>query len=946
MLKNINNYQWKKILRNIYILLSVTTAGLLYYILVSNLKLTFYTNAYGNVCQNSYLEYFTGNETQVEEGQISYNEKYYCFTLPSIFTSTYTADVKLFFNIFEYASIPDLPTVMLDKIVVSIGSLPIFTLNDQQLLTFLDATHGLEDISHGSKEYKIIDYSAVLVIKQELFSVVVLNIRKICKLLLILFVFTSLNVCVQYKYTIKNLYLPLLCIILFDLTSRVLVFTAQNFVFFFVLSIIMGIIFCVILPTQNKTFKSSFQYILFFYSFLFGMKMFQNNNNGYLIVGILFMIIGSVGIIGKIKKENNIFITFVHAEQFGKKNWGLLLSLAIGYSIILIYALTTNPCYGHDEKYVIETAQGFINTGKLVQWDFVNQQASAEYSRSGLYTMIVAFAFKLFGVSIFTARCVSVFWGVVFIVLLYLLLWKLFFDSRLCVIVCILIGLNTNVMTIFRTARMYCMIFPCALLLIYFSYMALNTSNNFKAKNKATQFFSNYFDFHFGYAFLFLITLLVSITLVQQSIVLVIGIYFYIVYLAFTTKEKKYRLLSIIGLMCLLTFMLLTVLYASGVELKLPYIVLQLLHQTSMYFSWQSTPRITYIYGDLSAFGSISMGIGILILCSVMILFLKCNRNKQADFIKYIWFIELLTYGYFVFFSDKTAEYRYMCFVQPLIYIIVTYLLLNVSTFYPYKLHRNLLLIYLIAINLNTFEANVNQVLAGKSYSDAIRPSNFIEGYNIMYKDAEDKTSVTLFPSWYQSFYLQQFREVQLIDEYMYDERSYQNITQNGGYNLDLLLRRIQESTNGYISFETGKLYLWPYTYYASQTLFERIAGTGKDIYNLEIFKFNILYPQVQEINFLEPSAENDYIKVYVTKNAEGNMQICTYIKENTLPQGIELLSIRLKICENTYIYQIKIDDTNRSVSYLLDTKIIPPLDSNCQIESLSAYYNGSATNL
>lgn len=937
MLKIVKNFQRKKVWCNIYVLLLIATAGLLYYILAENLTLTLHTNAYGNVCQNCLSEYTANNNTTIKEGQISYNGKYYRFTLPSVFSSSYTDDLKFYLDIYEYSLIQDLPTVIIDKVVVRVGVFPVFTLHDQKLSTFLYSIHGLEDVSYDSKEYKIIDHRAVLAIKKELFSVLKLSIQGICKLLLVLFVFVALRLAIQYIYTIKYLFISLLCIFYFDFTSRVLPISNQDQLFFYLLGIILSIILCIFLSVQKK---SCFHQIIFLSLFLLGMRVFQKIGNWYLFAGSLLMVIGSIGIVKQLKKRNRILINSVPSKRFKGKNLLILLFLAIGYGIILLYALTTNPCYGHDEKYVIETAQGFINTGKLVQWDFVKHQAGAEYPRAALYTIIVALAFKLFGVSIFTARCVSVFWGVIFIILLYLFLWKIFSDSRLCVIVCSLIALNTNIMTIFRTARMYCMILPCTLLLYFFSYMALNTGNKFKFKNKVTNFLCEYFDFHFGYAFLFLIMLFTSITLVQQSVVLVIGIYLYIIYRAFTTKEKKYRLLCIIGLICLLIFTTLTVLYASGAELKLPYLVLQLLHQTSMYFSWQPNPRITYIYGDLSAFGSISIGISILILCSVVILFLKRHGSKQVDFIKYIWLIQFSTYSYFVFFSDKTAEYRYMCFVQPLIYIIVAYIILNVSV-YPYKY---LLLIYLLAINLNTFEINVNQVLSGKSYSDAIRPSNFIAGYNAMYKDAENKSSITLFPSWYQSFYLQQFDEIQLIDEYMYDERSYQNITQSGGYNFDLLLSRIQESTNGYISFETGKLYLWPYTYDASQSMFERIAGTGKDIYNLEIFKFNILYPQEHEIAFLEPSIENDYIKVYIAKNTDGTMQICTYLKENTLPQDIELFGIRLNICGNTYTYQLKINDVSRPAYYLLSSKNILPLDSDCQLECLSMYQGGKAT--
>lgn len=134
---------------------------------------------------------------------------------------------------------------------------------------------------------------------------------------------------------------------------------------------------------------------------------------------------------------------------------GVVLLSAAGFWLRLA-DLGVND-FQNDEFFHVEAAQGYLQTGEYVLWDFQLEQPTLEYERAWVYTWQVAQSFKLFGVNEFAGRFPSVVWGVLLLPLIALLAWRST-NSRLVSLLAVALAVfDQSLIWASRTCRMYSM---------------------------------------------------------------------------------------------------------------------------------------------------------------------------------------------------------------------------------------------------------------------------------------------------------------------------------------------------------------------------------------------------------------------------------------------------------------------------------------------------------
>ena len=250
-----------------------------------------------------------------------------------------------------------------------------------------------------------------------------------------------------------------------------------------------------------------------------------------------------------------------------KENWkyiiGLMGILIIG-SLVLSFNIADSE-FKEDEFQVVLAATGFLNTGNFYRWDWLNNDivcndltnATCYYDRSWPHSAIIALSYKLFGISEWSSRIVSVFFGLLFLICSYFITKYFFKNKKLSILITITLLLNPAFINFFRYTRMYALLAPLFLILFYLSYRFITESKDINFKNKTlNKIINKNFNFNFIILLLLFIFLFLNSQIHINSLLIVPSLYLFVIYLAITHKKRRYFLLTGIGFLAILIIFL------------------------------------------------------------------------------------------------------------------------------------------------------------------------------------------------------------------------------------------------------------------------------------------------------------------------------------------------------------------------------------------------------
>lgn len=120
----------------------------------------------------------------------------------------------------------------------------------------------------------------------------------------------------------------------------------------------------------------------------------------------------------------------------------------------------------NDEYYQFETAAGLVETGEYRQYNFYTHEVGEAYSRAKLYTWQIAQSFKAFGYSETAARLPAVLWGTLLIPVVIISSLLFIKNPWVAYGTGVLITFDNFFIEMSRFTRMYSMVFVLTVLII------------------------------------------------------------------------------------------------------------------------------------------------------------------------------------------------------------------------------------------------------------------------------------------------------------------------------------------------------------------------------------------------------------------------------------------------------------------------------------------------
>lgn len=648
---------------------------------------------------------------------------------------------------------------------------------------------------------------------------------------------------IKYELNIKLFYFILLiCFSLYIVPTLVLNTEKINIVYKTIFLICFSIILVPIFYTVDL--QSPDEIIMKFYKYQMLIRFFILPT---LIYGITLLILNKEKLNNLIEKKylkkseskdnqeetlvanDNLFTKISgKVKSFGTTNIILALFFIILSSIVYFYKLDAIDLYS-DEAEVVRSAYGYTQSGSYDYWNFLNETQDKYHDPRAIpHLFLVSLAYDIWGISNWSTRFFSAFFGVIFIVLTFLI--TNFFTKNK--IAAALVALNSllvaDYMLLFRWGRMYAMLMPVFLLVSFFIYKAITEENTIDFKNsKINNFIKKYFNFNLIYAILSLPLIWLIVEIHLNALMIFIIAFFFVVYLAISKFNVKYIILLALGLLGI------GVIYALNVS----YI------RTAPpgVFSFFGVNN-SLMYSQIISSNSISFysSLVVIALSFVSLFFIKNNayRNKYVFYLLNI----LIAFLLFSFIFNYPISFRYICFIVFFSIILIINFLSDFLEALFSKAGKIIVIMIIVSASLFNFYSNYsNNYIENKFYP--MHPS-------VAYKTIVDNSlsGDALFDHWGVRYY---FRGINpdvtehLLGEYV-------------PYPFDSIYNKMINYNRGWVTWDThnssridSSLQVYCSLY------FKKYHGTGVDTTNVEVYFFDSTMLKTKEIFLQEINTPN-----------------------------------------------------------------------------------------
>gem|GEM_PF-1896266 len=459
----------------------------------------------------------------------------------------------------------------------------------------------------------------------------------------------------------------------------------------------------------------------------------------------------------------------------------LMILLAI-FSGLALYKLGESEIRG-DEFQVVAASVGYYKTGEFYKWDWLENKSGkyteciendkyCHYKRAWPHTFLITQSYKIFGISEWSSRIVSVISGIIFVIIIYFFT-KFFFESKdVATLSTFALVFNANFLSLFRYTRMYALLLPMFLILLYFLYRTTTEPNKTKIKNKRlSEFIKNNFDFRLTLIPITLIILFFAYNIHMNSLVAFPSLVLFIFYMFYRTREIKFLWTSLAGL--------------SGIIFLFTGAHLGIIKKFTQFLTFFEKSNYSYIYFQSNfPFGE-SLGISLFLVFLFSITLIK---KKSLDKIFFIIINVLFSLAFFVWIADRYPNFVYGSHIIPLsITIIVAgfYCLIKTT---DKKLVKSILFFMFLTLVLSSFLRSKDD-LYGENGSRA--------KLKIAYKEINENFNSQkdiIFGQYLRTFYLKEIENAKTI-----------NMLSGKKYDFENFLDDLSKHKSGYITWETKK---------------------------------------------------------------------------------------------------------------------------------------------
>ena len=332
---------------------------------------------------------------------------------------------------------------------------------------------------------------------------------------------------------------------------------------------------------------------------------------------------------------------------FNRRNSILAIILVAGFLIRVLSLSEAN--FGSDELFHVYAALSIINSGEPIL------PSGFYYSRSLMFTELVAISANIFGMSEFSARIPSVIFGVLTIFLVYLVTKRLFNENG-ALFAAFLTAFAVIEVVFSRETRMYSM-FQFTNLAFLFSFFILITTKA-QENNKRWKYFFiefknikcavNYFAL-IACVFFAYISIKLQILFLISFAAAILFAYFYF-YLLLDKLRKELLVLGIAGIVVLLLLFSFSDLFKGYLEFATkPLSWAEGNASNIKYYRDYLTENFPFLFG----------------LLPISMVFLYPKKKKEIAFLAVCFFIPLIIHSFL-----PTKADRYIYYILPILFIV------------------------------------------------------------------------------------------------------------------------------------------------------------------------------------------------------------------------------------------------------------------------------------
>ena len=552
----------------------------------------------------------------------------------------------------------------------------------------------------------------------------------------------------------------------------------------------------------------------------------------------------------------------------------LAVLIAVFATVRYFYALLGDFYTFLDEYPTFDAAVGFYKTGKFYKWNFHTQSLTdVAYSRAWPHTILLTFWFHIFGISVPAGKALSAVFGVLFILSVFYITYKIYHNYFITILSCAFLLGNDSVTTVFRQIRMYSLWLLLIIWFLYFVFLALEKEGNISERNRVTLFVRNYFNYPAKYIVFALVLLIFSYFVHINTLVTGAGILLFFFYILIAKRDKRYAfsLCILLGIGMILGILFL--LCAKGIRIPILF-DLYLVLTSDSFFGQYDEQNIRYLFWVRDYLGNAKLMV-VSSVCTA-IAFVKNIRKKERDqkfdFSLYAVLIITTSLYCFMYVFSRYYQDRYMIYVAPLLSIAAAWGIVETASLIPKKQF------VMLATGFFVLTAVYQIATEAKEIYDSDKICYHRQVYDKIQEDAQSM------PIAIAGYDFRDYYGVQAMPDYV-------TAPFDRAHDMEILYEFAKEYPEGYVAIETAKIYgITESMRIFMQNHSERIAGEGIDEWNIDVCRYHFLYPETERKGMYEGTGWESGCVTYSFEAREGETEVRIAVDTSKMASNAKIL--------------------------------------------------------
>jgi len=532
--------------------------------------------------------------------------------------------------------------------------------------------------------------------------------------------------------------------------------------------------------TLNWVFSNLIRVCFYLCLVLLVINRFENQNilKFLFLFGCLFTIIKNVLYRSSLTKGIN------PGGSLNKQHELLIVAILLVINAIALFYRLGSEGFREDEFQVVDSAAGYLFSGQFARWDWIEQTVGTAYARAWPHTFLIAQSFKVFGISEWSARLVSVLGGITFFICLYIFA-RYFTNKTIALLTLFSASLYPSYLKLFRYTRMYALLLPLSLILMYCIYRGITGDWQLKTGFKRfDSFICKYFNYDYRFLIISIPLMYLTYLIHVNSLIIVVAAYFFVCALAIKERKSKYIFLTIFGLIIGVIAVSALVYLENSESINYNYESLPSFLNFISAFEYRKLiyldHLVSYPFGKIAGLSLIAM-LGYILVA-------KYEFSEFVNKYLYLMIIGISSSIFFIYVANRYASYYYISHITP-----ISLLLIISGLWYFSKMifKKPFVVIALLGIMIfSGFQNEIETIYGGES-----KFGDFETAYQVIIENFDyDKDIV--FGQYLREYYLKDM-----------DSFEYISMQNNRKYTYDQFLADIEGHDSGWLTWESRKSY-------------------------------------------------------------------------------------------------------------------------------------------